>query len=542
MSKEIIYNTELSEKILKGVSKLADTVSLTFGPKGNNVMFKPKFKTPVITNDGITIAKEVSSNDPVEDMIIKTVCEAANKTNILAGDGTTGATILTRELIERGIEQINSLNVSPILYRKGMQYSISFINEELKKLSKDIQDNLDIEKIATISSQDENIGKMIASAIQEVGYDGIITIEESKSVKTELVVTEGMVIESTFFSPYFIEDQKTIKTEMEDCYILITDKTIGYNEQIIPILEKVARENKSLVIIAEEIEGEALQTLVVNKVKNSIDVIAIKCVEYGENKYNSLKDLAVLTGTSLFDEETGQELCDLELKQLGFAKKFVVEKEKSTIVSGYGDLEKINNRIDEIKSRFEKEDDEEIKSELRTRLAKLTGGVAIIRLGAQTEQELKEKYLRLEDALNATRSAIEEGIVPGGGIALLIVGEILKSKVEEMSFKTNDEKIGFESVINSLESPLNIILENAGLNSKEIKEDILCMNSLNIESLKNGEKVYDLYGLDVLSEQYVEMLKEGIIDPTKVIKCAINHALSIASTLLTTKAIIFEEE
>lgn len=518
MAKQIKFDEEARRSMLRGVDKLANSVKVTLGPKGRNVVLEKKFGSPLITNDGVTIAKEIELEDPFENMGAKLVAEVASKTNDVAGDGTTTATVLAQAMIREGLKNVTS-GANPVGIRKGIEQAVQVAVEELKAISKEIDSKEAIEQVGTISASDEQVGKLIAESMERVGKDGVITIEESKGFETELEVVEGMQFDRGYVSAYMVTDQDKMEAVLEEPYILITDKKISNIQEILPLLEQVVQQSKPLLIIAEDIEGEALATLVVNKLRGTFNVAAVKAPGFGDRRKAMLEDIAILTGGEVITEDLGLDLKNATVAQLGRAGKVVITKDDTTIVEGAGDPAKIEARINQIKAQIEETTSEFDKEKLQERLAKLAGGVAVIKVGAATETELKERKLRIEDALNATRAAVEEGIVSGGGTALMNV----YNKVAEIEAE-GDVLTGVKIVLRALEEPVRQIAENAGLEGSVI-----------VERLKSEERGI---GFDAANNEWVNMIDAGIVDPTKVTRSALQNAASVAAMFLTTEAVV----
>ena len=520
MAKEIKFNEEARRAMLKGVDTLANAVKVTLGPKGRNVVLDKKFGSPLITNDGVTIAKEIELEDNFENMGAQLVSEVASKTNEVAGDGTTTATVLAQAMIREGLKNVTS-GANPVGLRRGIEKAVEVAVSELKAISQPVESKESIAQVAAISADDDEVGSLIAEAMERVGNDGVITIEESRGFNTELQVVEGMQFDRGYASPYMVTDQDSMEAVLEDPYILITDKKITNIQEILPVLESVVQEGKPLLLIAEDVEGEALATLVVNKLRGTFNAVAVKAPGFGDRRKEMLEDIAVLTGGEVITEDLGLDLKSTELTQLGRASKVVVSKENTTIVEGAGDPAAISSRVAQIRAQAEESTSEFDKEKLQERLAKLAGGVAVIEVGAATETELKEKKHRIEDALNSTRAAVEEGIVSGGGTALINV----YSKVSELSSTLEgDEATGSNIVLRALEEPVRQIAENAGLEG-----------SIVVDRLK-GEAVGQ--GFDAAKGEWVNMIEAGIVDPTKVTRSALQHAASVAAMFLTTEAVI----
>jgi chaperonin GroEL len=518
MAKQIKFNEEARRAMLRGVDKLADAVKVTLGPKGRNVVLEKKFGSPLITNDGVTIAKEIEFEDPFENMGAKLVAEVASKTNDVAGDGTTTATVLAQSMIKEGLKNVTA-GANPMGIRKGIEKAVQVAVEELKAISKPIEGKDSIAQVATISSGDEEIGKLIAEAMERVGKDGVITTEESKGIVTELDVVEGMQFDRGYTSQYMVTDSDKMEAVLEDPYILITDKKISNIQEILPLLEQVVQQSKPLLIIAEDVEGEALATLVVNKLRGTFTAVAVKAPGFGDRRKAMLEDIAILTGGEVITEDLGLELKSANISQLGRASKVIVTKENTTIVEGAGDSAKIAARINQIKAQIEETTSDFDREKLQERLAKLAGGVAVIKVGAATETELKEKKLRIEDALNATRAAVEEGIVAGGGTALINV----YNKVAAIEAE-GDVATGVKIVLRALEEPVRQIARNAGLEGSVIVEQM--------KKEKPG------VGFNAATNEWVNMIEAGIIDPMKVTRSALQNAASVAAMFLTTEAVV----
>ncbi len=524
MSKEIIYGEDARKALERGVNALANTVKVTLGPKGRNVVLDKKFGAPLITNDGVTIAKEIELDDPFENMGAQLVKEVSTKTNDVAGDGTTTATVLAQAMIREGIKNV-AAGANPMVMRRGMQKAIDTAVEAIKANSTKVNGKEDIAKVAAISANDETIGGLIADAMEKVSNDGVITIEESKTMGTNLTVVEGMQFDKGYISPYMVTDTDKMEAVMEDPYILITDKKITNIQEILPILEKIVQQGKKLVIIAEDVEGDALTTLVLNKLRGTFGCVAVKAPAFGDRRKEMLQDIAILTGGEVITEELGLELKDVELTQLGRARQVKVQKDTTIIVDGAGDKKALEERVQHIRSELERTESNYDKEKLQERLAKLVGGVAVIEVGAATEIEMKEKKLRIEDALSATRAAVEEGIVAGGGTAYVNAMPAVEKLLNETE---GDEKTGVKTVLMSLEEPVKQIAFNAGLEGSVILDKVRQSNV--------G------VGFDALNEKYVDMKKEGIIDPTKVTRTALQNAASVASMVLTTESLVADKK
>ena len=520
MAKEIKYGVEARKALEAGVNQLADTVRVTLGPKGRNVVLDKSFGAPLITNDGVTIAKDIELEDAFENMGAQIVKEVATKTNDVAGDGTTTATVLAQAMINAGMKNL-AAGANPIILRKGMKKATNAAVEAIEKMSEQVGGKEQIAKVASISAADEEVGQLVADAMKKVSQDGVITIEESKTMKTELDLVEGMQFDRGYISAYMATDMEKMVAELDDPYILITDKKIANIQEILPLLEQIVQSGSKLLIIAEDIEGEALTTLIVNKLRGTFSVVGVKAPGYGDRRKAMLEDIAILTGGTVVSEEVGIELKDATIDMLGRAKSVKVEKENTVIVDGAGDKDAIKARVGQIKSQIEETTSEFDKEKLQERLAKLSGGVAVIRVGAATETEMKEAKLRLEDALAATRAAVEEGIIAGGGSAYIHAAKAVKEMAKELS---GDEKTGAEIVLKALEAPLYHIAANAGLEGSVI-----------INKVAESEVGM---GFDALTETYVNMVESGIIDPAKVTRSALQNATSVASTLLTTESVV----
>ena len=520
MAKKIIYGEEARKALQTGVDKLADTVKITLGPKGRNVVLDKKFGSPLVTNDGVTIAKEVELEDEFENMGAAMIKEVATKTNDAAGDGTTTATLLAQALVREGMKNI-AAGANPMVVKKGMQKAVSTAVAEIKKNSKKVKGSADIARVATVSSADEFVGKLIADAMEKVSSDGVITIEESKTAETYSEVVEGMMFDRGYITPYMVTDTDKMEAVIDDAYILITDKKISNIQEILPLLEQIVQAGKKLVIIAEDIEGEALSTLIVNKLRGTFTCVAVKAPGFGDRRKEMLKDIAVLTGGTVISEELGLELKETTMDQLGRAGQVKVSKENTIIVNGMGNKDAIAGRVKEIKSAIEATSSEYDKEKLQERLAKLSGGVGVIKVGAATEIEMKEKKLRIEDALSATKAAVEEGIVAGGGTAFIGAMAAVEKLIATLD---GDEKTGAKIVLKGLEAPVLQIAANAGLEGAVI-----------IDKVKNSEKNI---GFDAYNEKYVDMFKAGIVDPAKVTRSALENAASVASMILTTESLV----
>ncbi|MGY5386192.1 chaperonin GroEL [Bacillus spizizenii] len=521
MAKEIKFSEEARRAMLRGVDALADAVKVTLGPKGRNVVLEKKFGSPLITNDGVTIAKEIELEDAFENMGAKLVAEVASKTNDVAGDGTTTATVLAQAMIREGLKNVTA-GANPVGVRKGMEKAVAVAIENLKEISKPIEGKESIAQVAAISAADEEVGSLIAEAMERVGNDGVITIEESKGFTTELEVVEGMQFDRGYASPYMVTDSDKMEAVLDNPYILITDKKITNIQEILPVLEQVVQQGKPLLLIAEDVEGEALATLVVNKLRGTFNAVAVKAPGFGDRRKAMLEDIAVLTGGEVITEDLGLDLKSTQITQLGRASKVVVTKENTTIVEGAGETDKISARVTQIRAQVEETTSEFDREKLQERLAKLAGGVAVIKVGAATETELKERKLRIEDALNSTRAAVEEGIVSGGGTALVNV----YNKVAAVEAE-GDAQTGINIVLRALEEPIRQIAHNAGLEGSVI-----------VERLKNEEIGV---GFNAATGEWVNMIDKGIVDPTKVTRSALQNAASVAAMLLTTEAVVADK-
>ena len=520
MAKEIKYGAEARKALETGVNKLADTVSVTLGPKGRNVVLDKSYGAPLITNDGVTIAKEIELEDPFENMGAQLVKEVATKTNDVAGDGTTTATVLAQAMINEGMKNL-AAGANPIILRKGMKKATDTAVDAIKAMSSKVNGKQHIARVASISAGDDTVGNMVADAMEKVSGDGVITIEESKTMQTELDLVEGMQFDRGYISAYMATDMDKMEASLDEPYILITDKKISNIQDILPLLEQVVQSGAKLLIIAEDIEGEALTTLIVNKLRGTFNVVAVKAPGYGDRRKAMLEDIAILTGGQVISDELGLDLKETTLEQCGRAKSVKVQKENTIIVDGEGDKDKIQARIAQIKKQVEETTSDFDREKLQERLAKLAGGVAVIRVGAATETEMKEAKLRMEDALNATRAAVEEGIISGGGSAYIHASQEVAKLVDTLE---GDEKTGAKIVLKALEAPLNKIATNAGLEGSVI-----------INKVKESEVGF---GFDAYKEEYVDMVEAGILDPAKVTRSALQNACSVASTLLTTESVV----
>ena len=524
MAKIICYGEEARKALEKGMDQLADTVKITLGPKGRNVVLDKKFGAPLITNDGVTIAKEIELEDPFENMGAQLVKEVSTKTNDVAGDGTTSATLLAQAIVKEGLKNLTA-GANPMIMKKGIAKATAAAIEAMKVNSQKVNGSADIARVGAVSSGDETIGQLISEAMEKVGHDGVITIEESKTAETYSEVVEGMQFDRGYVTPYMVTDTEKMEANLDDALILITDKKISNIQELLPILEQVVQSGKKLLIIAEDVEGDALSTLIVNRLRGTLNVVCVKAPGFGDRRKEMLQDIAILTGGTVISSDVGLELKEATLDQLGQARQVKVTKENTTIVNGAGSSEEIKARIGQIKSQIEVTTSDYDKEKLQERLAKLAGGVAVIKVGAATEVEMKEKKLRIEDALNATRAAVEEGIVAGGGTAYLNA----IPAVEKLYAETEgDEKTGLQIVARALTAPVKQIAANAGIDGSVVLEKIR-------ESGKVG------YGFDAYNEVYCDMIPTGIVDPTKVTRSALENAASIASTLLTTESLVADK-
>ncbi len=525
MSKDIVFGEEARRSLLNGVSKLADAVGVTLGPKGRNVVLEKKYGSPLITNDGVTIAKDIELDNPFENMGAQLVKEVATKTNDVAGDGTTTATILAKNLICEGMKNV-AAGANPMIIRKGISKAVDAAVSAIKKNSKKIDGSKDIARVATISAGDIFIGKLISEAMEKVSSDGVITVEESKTAETYSEVVEGMMFDRGYVSPYMVTNNDKMEAVVDDSYILITDKKISSIQELLPLLEQLVKTGKKLVIVAEDIEGDALATLIVNNLRGTFKCVGVKAPGFGDRRKEMLRDIAILTGGSVISEEVGLDLKNTTIDQLGTAHQVKVEKERTIIVDGGGSKSKIQERINQIRNQIENTTSDFDKEKLQERLAKLAGGVAVIKVGAATEVEMKEKKMRIEDALASTKAAVEEGIVAGGGVALINASPAVEKVVQECS---GDEKTGALIVLKSLEAPIRQIAQNAGLEGSVI-----------VDTIKRENKVG--YGFDALENKYGDMISNGIVDPTKVTRSALQNASSIASLVLTTESLIADKK
>ena len=524
MSKEIIYGEDARKALLEGVNKLADTVKVTLGPKGRNVVLDKNYGAPLITNDGVTIAKDIELDDSFENMGARLVKEVSTKTNDVAGDGTTTATVLAQAMVKEGVKNV-AAGGDPMAIKRGIDKAVEEAVKGIKEISSPVNGKEDIARVASISANNKEIGNLIADAMEKVSKDGVITIEESKTSDTYVDVVEGMQFDKGYISPYMVTDTDKMEATIDNPYILLTDKKISNIQEILPLLENLMQQSGKLVIVCEDIEQEALSTLILNKLRGVLNVVAVKAPGYGDRRKEMLEDMAILTGGEVISSDLGMELKDVQIEQLGRAKQVKVQKENTIIVDGSGDKAKIEERVKQLKNLIEETKSEFDKEKLQERLAKIAGGVAVIQVGAATEIEMKDKKLRIEDALSATKAAVEEGIVAGGGTAYVNV----VPKVEKLaSTLEEDEKLGAKIVLNALEEPIKQIARNAGLEPAVI-----------LEKVKNSE---DGIGFDAATEKYVDMKKEGIVDPTKVTRSAIQNASSVASMILTTESLVTEKK
>ena len=524
MAKEILYGIDARNALVRGVDKLANTVKITLGPKGRNVVLDKKYGSPLITNDGVTIAKEIELEDEAENMGASLVKEVATKTNDAAGDGTTTATLLAQAFVREGMKNVTA-GANPMVLRKGMKKAVDAAVASLVNNSKKVNGKEDITRVGTISAGDEVIGELIADAMEKVTADGVITVEESKTAETYSEVVEGMQFDRGYLSPYMVTDSDKMEAVIDDALVLITDKKISNIQEILPLLEQLVQSGKKLLIIAEDVEGEALTTLVLNKLRGTFTCVAVKAPGFGDRRKEMLQDIAILTGGEVISSELGLELKDVEVSQLGQARQVKVTKENTIIVGGHGDSEAIKSRVSQIRAAIETTTSDFDREKLQERLAKLAGGVAVIKVGAATEAEMKEKKLRIEDALNATRAAVEEGIVPGGGTAYL---NVIPDVAKVLDTVEGDEKTGVKIVLKALEEPVRQIAANAGFDGGVV-----------VDKIMNSGKVG--YGFDAYKEDYVDMMAAGIVDPTKVTRSALQNAASIASVILTTESVVADK-
>jgi len=523
MAKQILYTDDARKSIKNGVDKLANAVKVTLGPKGRYVVLDKKFGSPTVTNDGVTIAKEIELEDPFENMGAQLVKEVASKTNDVAGDGTTTASVLAQAIITEGLKNITA-GANAMHIKRGIDKAVTAVVAEIKKLSKQVKGKEEIAQVASISANDKEIGNLIADAMEKVGKDGVITVEEGKSAETTLDVVEGMQFDRGYISPYFVTDAERMEAVLEDPYIIITDKKISSMQEMLPVLEKVVQTGKPFLIISEDIEGEALATLVVNRIRGTLKAAAVKAPGFGDRRKEMLQDIATLTGGTVISEETGLKLDKATIDMLGTAKRIVIDKENTTIVSGAGDKKEIEKRISQIRKQIEETKSDYDKEKLQERLAKLVGGVAVINVGAATETEMKAKKFKVEDAMHATRAGVEEGIVVGGGVALLRAQTAIDS-IPKKDILDMDEQVGINIVRRALEEPIRQIAENAGLEG-----------SIVVDKVRNSKDLN--YGLNADNGEYVDLIKAGIVDPAKVTRSALQNASSIAGLLLTTEVLI----
>ncbi len=523
MAKEILYGENARKALERGVNQLADTVKVTLGPKGRNVVLEKKFGAPLITNDGVTIAKEIELEDPFENMGAQLIREVASKTNDIAGDGTTTATLLAQALVREGLKNV-AAGANPMVVRKGIQKAVDFCVDAIKANSEKVNGKKDIARVAAVSAADEAIGELIADAMEEVGEDGVITVEESKTSKTEKEVVKGMQFDRGYLSPYMVTDTEKMEAVLEDPFILLTDKKISNIQDILPLLEQIVQSGAKLLIVAEDIEGEALTTLVVNKLRGTFVCVGVKAPGFGDRRKAMLQDIAILTGGTVISDELGLDLKETTMDMLGRAHQVKVSKENTVIVDGFGDAQQVADRVGQIRREFEESTSEFDREKLQERLAKLSGGVAVIKVGAATETEMKEMKLRIEDALNATKAAVEEGIVAGGGTAYINIIASLSEMVEELE---GDEKTGAKIVLKALEEPVKQICANAGVEGAVV-----------VETVKNADKGI---GYNALTGEYVNMIEDGIVDPAKVTRSALCNAASVASMVLTTESLVADK-
>ena len=526
MAKRIVFQEDARKALLKGIDAVADAVKVTLGPKGRNVILEKKYGAPQIVNDGVTIAKEIELKDGLENAGAQLLKEVSSKTNDVAGDGTTTASVLAQAIVREGLRNLTA-GANPMSIKRGIDKAVELSVEKIKSMSKAVATKEEIAQVATISAgNNSEIGELIAEAMEKVGNEGVITVEESKSFGTNLKVVEGMQFDKGYISPYFVTDTERMEAVLEDAYVLCVNKKINLIQDLVPILEQVAREGKSLLLIAEDVEGEALATLVVNTMRKVIRAVAVKAPGFGDRRKAMLEDIAILTGGQMFTEELGTKLENLSIDMMGIAKRVTVSKDETTIVVGNATKQAVMERVALIKKQIEQSDSDYDKEKLQERIAKLSGGVAVIEVGAATEVELKERKLRIEDALNATRAANEEGIVPGGGVALLRVQQYLEEQLSSIEFALDDEKVGYKILTAALDIPLRLIANNAGASSDVVVETV--------KSEKNA------YGYDALLNTYTDMFKSGIVDPAKVTRSALENAASIAAMLLTTEAAVVD--
>ena len=526
MAKKIIFDEEARKGLLRGIDAVADAVKVTLGPKGRNVILEKKFGAPQIINDGVTIAKEIELEDPLENSGAQLLKEVSSKTNDVAGDGTTTASVLAQAIVREGVRNLTA-GANPMCIKRGMDKAVAIALDTIKNMAQSVDSQEKLAQVASISAgNNEEVGKLVAEAMAKVGHDGVITVEESKSTGTNLKVVEGMQFDKGYISPYFVTDPERMEAVLEDAYVLCVNKKINLIADLVPVLEQVARDGRSLLIIAEDIEGEALATLVVNTMRKVLRAVAVKAPGFGDRRKAMLEDIAILTGGQLFTEELGIKLENVTVQMLGQAKRVTVTKDDTTIVVGDETKRLIEDRVKLIKRQIETSDSEYDKEKLQERLAKLSGGVAVIEVGAASEVELKERKLRIEDALNATRAAKEEGIVPGGGVAFIRVMQDLEKAINTVSYTTDDEKVGFRILLDSLYIPLKQIADNAGVKGEVVVETV--------------KKLPTTEGYDAMANKYVDMIKSGIVDPAKVTRSALQNAVSVASMVLTTEAAVVD--
>lgn len=526
MAKKIVFEEEARKSLLEGIDAVADAVKVTLGPKGRNVILEKKFGAPQIVNDGVTIAKEIELKDGLKNAGAQLLKEVSSKTNDVAGDGTTTAAVLAQAIVKEGLKNLTA-GANPIGMKRGIDKGVELSIEKIKSMSKPVNTKEETAQVAAISAgNSKEIGELISEAMEKVGHDGVITVEESKSFGTNLKVVEGMQFDKGYISPYFVTDAERMEAVLEDAYVLCVNKKINLIADLVPVLEQVARDGRSLLLIAEDVEGEALATLVVNTMRKVLRAVAVKAPGFGDRRKSMLEDIAILTGGEMFTEELGIKLENVTTQMMGLAKRVTVTKDETTIVVGDDTKKAVEERIKLIKRQIDESDSDYDKEKLQERMAKLSGGVAVIEVGAATEVELKERKLRIEDALNATRAANEEGIVPGGGVALVRVQQELESKLSSVSFETDDEKIGFKILLSALDVPLKLIATNAGA-----KSDVV------IDKVKSEK---ESFGYDALKNEFTDMIKAGIVDPAKVTRSALENAASVASMLLTTEAAVVE--
>lgn len=526
MAKKIVFQEEARKSLLKGIDAVADAVKVTLGPKGRNVILEKKFGAPQIVNDGVTIAKEIELKDGLENAGAQLLKEVSSKTNDVAGDGTTTASVLAQAIVKEGLKNLTA-GANPMCMKRGIDKAVELSVEKIKSMSKEVKTKEETAQVATISAgNNKEIGELIAEAMDKVGHDGVITVEESKSFGTNLKVVEGMQFDKGYISPYFVTDAERMESVLEDAYVLCVNKKINLIADLVPVLEQVARDGRSLLLIAEDVEGEALATLVVNTMRKVLRAVAVKAPGFGDRRKSMLEDIAILTGGEMFTEELGIKLENVTTQMMGLAKRVVVTKDETTVVVGDETKKNVEERVKLIRKQIEASDSDYDKEKLQERVAKLSGGVAVIEVGAASEVELKERKLRIEDALNATRAANEEGIVPGGGVALVRVQQELETKISSVTFQTDDEKIGFKILTAALDVPLKLIASNAGAKSDVVIEKV------------RSEK--DSFGYDALRNEFTDMIKAGIVDPAKVTRSALENAASVGSMLLTTEAAVVE--